>query len=98
MKMINDEFIQKFKEHLINEEKSIFKLKESGMLIRFGCTKKLLDFIKIRKGHTNRVSLLFILGLFNISESSHCEVPEFSYAWNINFFVRRVWVTDSWTV
>lgn len=36
-----------------NEEKSIFKLKESGMPIRFGCTKKLLDFIPEREGLYN---------------------------------------------
>lgn len=36
-----------------NEEKSIFKLKSKGMPIRFGCTKKLLDYIPEREGLYN---------------------------------------------
>ena len=33
-----------------NEEKSIFKLKEQGLSIKFGCTKKLLDYIPEKEG------------------------------------------------
>ena len=36
-----------------NEEKSVFKLKTNGLPVRFGCTKKLLDYIPEREGLYN---------------------------------------------
>lgn len=36
-----------------NEEKDIFKLKENGLPIRFGCTSKLLNYIPNREGLYN---------------------------------------------